>query len=133
MSRRKQMYTHSWQAQAGSLVKGIGGRLLAATLVLVSAAALAPAAAQAAGDDPGAVYVMSNAPAGNAVLVFNRTADGALAPAGSYATGGTGTGAGLGSQGALVVSDDQHWLLAVNAGSNSVSVFEVRHDGLQLD
>src|SRR5260221_10143048 len=94
-----------------SLLQGLAGRLFAIALVLVSVAAFAPAVAQAADDAPGAVYVMTNAPAGNAVLVFNRADNGALTPAGSYATGGTGTGAGLGSQGALVLSDDQRWLL----------------------
>jgi 6-phosphogluconolactonase (cycloisomerase 2 family) len=100
--------------------------------MLGTLAAFAPGAAQAAEDGPGAVYVMSNAPAGNAVLVFNRAANGALTAAGSYATGGTGTGGGLGSQGALVLSENHQWLLAVNAGSNSVSVFVVRPDGLRL-
>ena len=115
-----------------SLFQGLAGRLFAIALVLVSAAAFAPAVAQAAGAAPGAVYVMTNAPAGNAVLVFNRAENGALTAAGSYATGGTGTGAGLGSQGALVLSDDQRWLLAVNAGSNSISVFAVFPGGLHL-
>ncbi|HEU0079640.1 MAG TPA: beta-propeller fold lactonase family protein [Longimicrobiaceae bacterium] len=81
---------------------------------------------------PGAVYVTSNSPAGNAVLAFDRSADGTLSPAGSFPTGGTGTGAGLGSQGALVLSDNGQWLLAVNAGSDQVSVFRVRPDGLEL-
>jgi 6-phosphogluconolactonase len=88
----------------------------------------------AADDDRrvGAVYTTSNAVAGNQVLVFNRGADGALSPAGSVATGGQGTGAGLGNQGGLVLTDDGEWLLAVNAGSNSVSVFAVGDSGLRL-
>ena len=36
----------------------------------------------------------------------------------SVLTSGTGTGAGLGSQGSLALSADGRWLLAVNAGSN---------------
>src|SRR5207248_7379662 len=112
-------YMHTqWEKHTRALARGWAGRLLAMALVLVSAVAFAPGAAQAAQDDPGAVYVMSNAPAGNAVLAFDRAANGALSPAGSYATGGNGTGAGLGSQGALVLSADGRWLLAVNAGSN---------------
>ena len=78
----------------------------------------------------GAVYTQTNAVAGNSVLAFDRGADGALAPAGSYATGGLGTGAGLGSQGAVVLADDL--LLAVNAGSDQVSVFRVGDRGLRL-
>ena len=41
------------------------------------------------------------------------------------ATGGLGTGAGLGSQGALAFSDNGRWLFAVNAGSNDISAFAV--------
>jgi 6-phosphogluconolactonase (cycloisomerase 2 family) len=46
-------------------------------------------------------------------------------------TGGRGTGSGLGSQGALVLSENGRWLFAVNAGSNDISVFEVRGDELK--
>jgi hypothetical protein len=52
---------------------------------------------------PGAVYALTNSTAGNAVVVYDRGGDGSLSPAGSYATGGAGTGAGLGSQGAVIV------------------------------
>jgi 6-phosphogluconolactonase (cycloisomerase 2 family) len=75
---------------------------------------------------------MSNATAGNMVLVFDRLADGRLVPAGMVGTGGTGTGGGLGNQGGLMLSRNERWLFAVNAGSNSVSVFEVRRRGLRL-
>ncbi len=47
-------------------------------------------------------------------------------------TGGTGTGAGLGSQDAVALSENERWLLAVNAGSDDVSVFEVQQRGLRL-
>jgi 6-phosphogluconolactonase len=81
---------------------------------------------------PGAVYTMSNARAQNTVLIFDRLADGRLVPAGAVSTGGSGTGAGLGNQGGLVLTGDEKWLLAVNAGSNSISVLEVRPRGLRL-
>jgi 6-phosphogluconolactonase len=85
------------------------------------------------GDGAGFVYVLSNDPGGNAVLAFARASDGTLTPAGSFATGGTGTGAGLGSQGALAFTRDGRWLLAVNAGSDDVSIFSVtRAGGLEL-
>src|SRR6266853_3558679 len=74
-----------------------------------------------ADDNPGAVYAMTNAAAGNSILIFTRAANGALANAGSIATGGLGTGSGLGSQGALALTSDQRWLLAVNAGSNDIT------------
>ncbi len=80
----------------------------------------------------GAVYVATNGAAGNEVLVFDRAARGALTPAGSFATGGLGTGGGLGNQAGLVLSDDDRYLFVVNAGSDELSVFAVRRRGLTL-
>jgi 6-phosphogluconolactonase (cycloisomerase 2 family) len=81
---------------------------------------------------PGAVYVMTNDPAGNEVFVFNRAGDGVLTPAGTFATDGVGSGGGLGNQGAVVLSGDNRWLFLVNAGSHEISSFAVRPDGLEL-
>ena len=83
-------------------------------------------------DISGALYTMTNAPVGNAILVFDRGADGRLDPPVAYATNGLGTGAGLGNQAGLVLSEDERWLLAVNAGSDTVSVFAVSRSGLRL-
>lgn len=82
-------------------------------------------------EPPGAVYVLSNQTSGNSVLVYSRSSDGNLTYAASYSTGGKGTGTGgdpLGSQGALTL--EPGFLLAVNAGSNDVSLFAV--DGSKL-
>jgi len=95
------------------------------------AALAVPATSNALGG-AGAAYVITNSPAGNAVLAYTRSGDGSLAPDGSFPTGGTGSGAGLGSQGAVIVSDDHQWLFAVNAGSNSISSFQIRPAGLLL-
>jgi len=100
----------------------------AAALVVLS---LVPGAT-ASGGAAGAVYALTNSSDGNAVLVYQRGGDGLLTPAGSFATGGTGTVASLGSQGAVIVSDDHQLLFAVNAGSNSISSFRIRPDGLEL-
>src|SRR5881409_76188 len=81
---------------------------------------------------PRAVYTLTNQVAGNAVAVFARAGDGTLTAAGSFSTGGAGTGAGLGSQGAVTLSNDGRLLFAVNAGSNDVSVFQVDPQGLSL-
>jgi 6-phosphogluconolactonase len=81
---------------------------------------------------PGAVYTITNAAAGNAVVVYARASNGALSSGVTYPTGGTGTGAGLGSQGAVALSEDGLLLFAVNAGSNDVSVFQVSASGLTL-
>ncbi len=84
---------------------------------------------------PPAVYVMTNQPEANAVVVLNRAPDGALTEAGTFPTGGLGTGGGvdpLGSQGALILSEDSRWLFAANPGSNEISVMAVRRSGLSL-
>lgn len=87
--------------------------------------------AMAAGaGEPGNVYVMTNATTGNAVAIYRRSANGELAAGGTVPTGGLGTGANLGSQGGLVLSDNGRWLLAVNPGSNDISVFSVQPAGL---
>jgi len=80
----------------------------------------------------GAVFTMNNAVAGNAVLVFQRSANGTLTAAGSVPTGGLGAGTGLGNQGAVVLSENRRWLFVVNAGSNDISVFRIKRDGLNL-
>jgi 6-phosphogluconolactonase len=88
-----------------------------------------------AGGRTGDVYVLTNQVSGNAVMVFHRDADGVLTPAGSFASGGNGFGSGpdpLGSQGAVVLGEDNRLLFAVNAGSNSISVFAVSGDHLTL-
>jgi 6-phosphogluconolactonase len=78
----------------------------------------------------GAVYTMTNAAAGNSVVMYSRSADGMISAPAEIPTGGAGTGGGLGSQGALALSDDSRWLFAVNAGSNDVTVFAVGSSGL---
>lgn len=89
----------------------------------------------------GVVYSLSNQPTGNSIIVFDRAADGTLTLAGSYPTGGTGTGAGntfptmvdpLGGQGAVTLSPGHRLLFAVSAASNQVSAFAVDGDRLNL-
>ena len=88
-----------------------------------------PALARA-GVDVGAVFTLSNSAAGNAVIAFDRASDGTLTAAGSFSTLGNGTGAGLGSQGAVALTDDGQLLFAVNAASNTITSFAV--DGASL-
>lgn len=85
----------------------------------------------------GAVYVMTNALTGNAVVVYHRAANGELTLVDEYPTGGLGAGTGvstpedpLGSQNALV--RHRRWLFAVNAGSDEISVFRIRRHWLEL-
>jgi hypothetical protein len=91
-----------------------------------------PSLSVAGASGAGAVYVASNAAAGNAVLVFSRSGNGALSAAGSYPTGGLGTGSGLGNQGGLALNQDDRLLYAVNAGSDEISAFRVTAHALEL-
>ena len=101
--------------------------LIGALVALLSGLAVAPVAA--AGANAGTVYTLSNSAAGNAVIAYSRASDGSLSPLGTFPTGGLGSGGGLGSQGAVVLSDDGHWLLAVDAGSDGIASFAVGTDG----
>jgi 6-phosphogluconolactonase (cycloisomerase 2 family) len=132
---------------------GSAGARLAMTAVAstaLAAAALATAGALAgpasAATTPnwlragaaGAVFVQTDNTAGNAVVAYHRAADGTLTLAGTYPTGGLGgqlTGSvvdHLASQGSLSYDRADGSLYAVNAGSNTVSVFGVRGDRLRL-
>ena len=81
-------------------------------------------------NDPGAVYLLDNSAGGNHVLAYARSVNGQLTAKGSFATGGTGTGSGLGSQGAVILDNSNQYLFAVNAGSNDISSFRVTNEGL---
>ena len=72
----------------------------------------------------GHAYVNDNTAVSNTVAGFDRHADGSLTPiSGSpFPVGGAGLGAGLPSQGAIQLSSDGRYLLAVDAGSNQISV-----------
>jgi hypothetical protein len=111
-------------------------RHTAGLLALGTLAALAPSAMAhdhgSRGERSGAVYVLTNGADGNAVAAYDRGADGSLVADGVYPTGGTGTGAGLGSQGAVILAAEGRLVLAVNAGSDTISSFRVRRSGLQL-
>jgi len=84
------------------------------------------------------VFVQTDNTAGNQVVAYRRAADGTLSKAGTYATGGAGgilAGSQvdhLASQGSLTYDPEQAELFAVNAGSDTVSVFGVRGDQLRL-
>src|SRR5437660_5139731 len=81
----------------------------------------------------GSVYILSNSPSGNQVILYTRAADGTLSWKANYATNGLGiTGLTGSNQGGLVLSEDGRWLIAVNAGSNDITVFSVNHEGLTL-
>jgi 6-phosphogluconolactonase len=80
----------------------------------------------------GSVFVQTNA-AHNEVIAFSRAADGTLAPASTFATGGAGNDAGhLPSQGSVTLTRDRRHLLVTNVASNNVSIFAVNGGMLEL-
>lgn len=108
--------------------------------VPAASAATAPAGtpAAAAAGAAHAVFVQTDDPAGNQVDVYARAVDGSLTLVHGYATGGLGgTLAGsvvdhLASQGSLTYDAAHRLLYAVNAGSDTVSVFAVDGTALSL-
>lgn len=92
------------------------------------------------GFDSAYVYVMSNDIQNNSVAVLRRNFFGGLDKVAVVSTQGKGVGVGttapppdpLGSQNALIKSDDGRLLFATNAGSNQVSVFAIRGSRLRL-
>jgi 6-phosphogluconolactonase (cycloisomerase 2 family) len=119
-------------------------RLAAVTASLVSlggVGALArPVVASAQPQHPdnhaGAVFVQTNDVSGNQIVAYSRHRDGQLQFAGRYDTGGLGAALGgaavdkLASQGSLAFDPQQNLLVAVNAGSNTISTFSVTGDRL---
>lgn len=118
--------------------------------VLAAAALLGAQGASADGgrgdddDDDGRggdlVFVQTNELAGNQIVVFERERDGTLDREGTFPTGGNGGAATpgtesdrLASQGSLVYDEEHDLLFAVNAGSDTFSVFEVRGEQLELE
>lgn len=113
-------------------------RLSLAALAVLSVAVLSLFGGTAAAGTPaesvivGQVYVDDNAAGANTLAAFDRHVDGSLTPipGSPFAIGGAGLGAGLGSQGAIQLSPNRRFLLAVDAGSNQISVLRLTHRGI---
>jgi 6-phosphogluconolactonase (cycloisomerase 2 family) len=131
--------------QAPSRARKLGGAVLFGTLLATAAALAGPAAASAASAQhrftPGAgraVFVQTDNLSGNQVVAYHRSAGGTLTLAGTYATGGLGGQLSgsvvdhLASQGSLGYDPGSGLLFAVNAGSDTVSVFAASGDRLAL-
>jgi 6-phosphogluconolactonase (cycloisomerase 2 family) len=125
----------------------LGAAAVATTaLTLTLAAGSAAAAARPHFDhhrgffgwDTRAVFVQTDDTAGNAIAAYDREPGGKLSAAGTYPTGGIGGVLDgsvvdhLASQNSLVYDSESGLLFAVNAGSNSISVFSVSGDHLAL-
>jgi 6-phosphogluconolactonase (cycloisomerase 2 family) len=105
--------------------------------------ATAAGAADRAGGPPSpggdhVVFVQTDDTAGNKVVAYDRADDGTLSFISTTATGGVGGALNgsvvdhLASQGSLAYDPASALLFAVNAGSNSLSVFAVNGDQLSL-
>lgn len=81
-------------------------------------------------DANGMVLALTNPDGLNAVIAFTRSPDGLLEPLGQFATGGMGSGGGLGSQSALAIADD--YLYVVNPGDDTVSSMRIYDDHVAL-
>jgi len=121
------------------------GTLAAVAFVFAAWAApvTAGAAALPGGPHSGAgadhvVFVQTDNTAGNRVVAYDRADNGSLTLANTYPTGGVGGVLNgsvvdhLASQGSLTYDPANALLYAVNAGSNSLSVFAVNGDQLTL-
>ncbi|MGH3190239.1 MAG: beta-propeller fold lactonase family protein [Streptosporangiaceae bacterium] len=112
--------------------------LILLSLVAAAAAALAVPASASASSFPspvvGYTYLDGNTAPANTIDGFARHADGSLTPlAGSpFSAGGAGLGTGLASQGAIQVTADGRYLLAVDAGSNQISVLRITANGVPV-
>jgi 6-phosphogluconolactonase len=110
-------------------------KLTVVVCLLAGSAFLSAPRALHAEPNRGAVFVMTNAATDNQVIAYARQEDGSLQWSGAYPTGGNGSGGAidpLHSQGSLVLNADHRFLFAVNAGSGTISSFEVHGTSLRL-
>jgi 6-phosphogluconolactonase len=130
-------------------------RHLRAFVIAAAAAVLSlPAAGVAGATDgqhhraAGAVFVGTNhnntratdpSEPANQVVMYTRADDGGLSIVGRFDTGGQGSGPGerfagdgLGAANSVTLSEDGKLLFVTNAGSNTLSMFRVRDDRLEL-
>lgn len=118
---------------------------LALLLTVITPASASPVGGKNGGQ-AGTVFVATNhnntadpSEPSNQVAMYRRAANGGLTLIGYFDTGGQGSGPsqrfagdGLGSGSSVLLSQDHRWLFVTNAGSDSVSVFRVHRDRLEL-
>jgi 6-phosphogluconolactonase len=111
----------------------VWGLIALIALTLSGIAAFAEKAEAAPNLGRGTVFVMTNDPDDNSILVFQRNPNGRLIQKDSVSTGGLGNGTmpdALASQGSLVRGGN--FLFAVNAGSDEISVLSIGKKTLTL-
>ena len=115
--------------------KWLGRLLLGLVAAVTPLAAAVPATASATPSHTsqvvGHVYVDDNTTGLNTIAAFDRHAGGSLTaqPGSPFIAGGQGTGSGLASQGAIQLSANRRFVIAVDAGSNDISVLRIERDG----
>jgi 6-phosphogluconolactonase len=116
------------------LLSRVSLRFAVLAVVLAGPAAASAHSGTSAGwarNGTGYVYLNNNTAGANTISGFSRSADGALTalPGSPFAAGGAGLGVGIASQGAIQSADHGRYLLAVDAGSNQISVLRIDDDG----
>jgi len=103
-----------------------------------------PVFAQDGAEPAGTIYALTNNFTKNEVLAYNRAEDGTLSVAGRFDTGGQGSGSYEASTNMLIVGSSEgqsspidlgggdDLVFAANAGNDTISVFQVTGDGLEL-
>lgn len=130
MSTHNSRRGHRGKSRTRRVVIGGGALAIAGAATVAVSLASASQYSGSAGADH-AVFVQGNELDGNTIHVFARGDDGKLEPAGTYDAGGKGGDQvdaptdSLASQGSLVYDDASGMLLAVNAGSGTVTSFRV--------
>ena len=111
-----------------------GGSVLAASISLLGAATAASASTASTSTVVGYTYLDGNTVGSNTIDGFARHADGSVTPlpGSPFAAGGAGLGTGLASQGAIQATPDGRYLLAVDAGSNQISVLRITAGGVPV-
>jgi 6-phosphogluconolactonase len=107
--------------------------MFCALITIAVAGSQALIANSTSNQEPGFVYVMTNLPGGNSIVVFRQAESGSLTAGGTFGTGGLGNGImpdPLASQGGLILLGN--FLFAVNAGSNDISVLRIKGSELVL-
>jgi 6-phosphogluconolactonase len=127
-------------------MKRISSQSVFIAAVVIVAAFLATASLAEEPRDSKRVYLMTNDEQNNTIIIFERAGDGTLSRSQEISTGGRGAGFGtlpaflppapgpnpLQSQDSVISTEDGRFILAVNAGSNELSVMAVTSEGLRL-
>ncbi|WUH93452.1 lactonase family protein [Streptomyces sp. NBC_00433] len=136
------MSSNTRNTRPGRTARAARAAAVGAVAIAAAAAVAAPAAGaatprQATARDSAPVFVQSDNPTANTVVAYHRNADGSLGRHEAYPTGGRGGVLDgsvvdhLASQGSLSYDCEHQLLYAVNAGSDTVTVFAVHGDRLQ--